>query len=81
LQVLLPHGALNGICNPSQRSFEHVSPGLVQMPQLGLQQTSPRLQVLRPQRMLIGAVGAPHISCEQRTPGGSQIPQLALQHT
>ncbi len=60
----------------------HLSPGFVQMPQLGLQQTSPTLQVLSPQGALNGVIGGlSHGSCEQVSPEGTQMPQLRLQHT
>jgi hypothetical protein len=59
----------------------HVCPGRVQMPQLGLQQTSPALQVDMPQGMLAGIVGASHTRSEQVAPGSAQMPQLALQQT
>jgi hypothetical protein len=53
----------------------------VQIPQLGLQQSSPTLHVLEPHATLPGTTGIPHTSCEHFSPGGVQVPQLALQQT
>jgi hypothetical protein len=53
----------------------------VQIPQLGLQQTSPMLQVLIPQGVLTGEVGAPQKTLVHVPPGGVHTPQLGLQHS
>jgi hypothetical protein len=65
----------------SHRVFEHSAPGGVQIPQLGLQQTSPTLQVLIPQGALTGEDGAPQKTLVHSPPGGVQTPQLGLQQT
>ncbi|HMI89256.1 MAG TPA: hypothetical protein VK550_34495 [Polyangiaceae bacterium] len=57
----------------------HVSPGFVQVPQLGLQQIWPALQVFMPQVTLTGTYMPAQGSLEQVPPDGTQMPQLALQ--
>jgi hypothetical protein len=61
--------------------LEHSAPGGVQIPQLGLQHTSPMLQVLTPHGVLTGEVGAPQNTLVHIPPGGVHTPQLGLQHT
>jgi hypothetical protein len=58
-----------------------VSPGFTQIPQLGLQHTSPVLHVFIPHVGLTGKYIPSHGFFEQVPPAGTQIPQLALQQT
>jgi hypothetical protein len=64
-----------------QRRWSQASPGAAQIPQLGLQQTSPTLQVFFPQLWLLGTKGIPHAALEQVWPGATHVPQLSLQQT
>ena len=60
----------------------HVSPSAAQVPQLGLQHTSPTLQVFCPQRMLTGTVmRGVHGVVSQLSPADTQVPHVGLQQT
>lgn len=68
------------LADQSHGAWEQGSPGKAQIPQLGLQQTSPALQVLIPQGTLCGcSIGLLHGRRSQVCPGCTQVPQLALQ--
>jgi hypothetical protein len=56
-------------------------PSGTQVPQVGLQQTSPVLQVFWPQMVLMGyRTRDSHGVGSQPVPSGTQVPQLELQH-
>jgi hypothetical protein len=65
----------------SQARRSQLSPNLVHVPQLALQQISPTLHVFGPHGVLCGSGFMPHTACEHFCPGSTQVPQLALQHT